>query len=148
MQVRYHLSSIFTTADHQAVTTAGNSFLPGKLVGHPAHMPDNRCLVVSQSSQRIYMALWYYQYMGRRQRVYVPEGHHFIILVQCIAGKLTGHNATENTFHGLTPLLPVLGFALLEQVISIDVIGHDGREIIHRQHPDCLRAQVLIGDNS
>ena len=70
--------------------------------------------------------------MGGRQGIYIPKGHNLLILVQRIAGQFPGHNPAKNTFHVLTLLLPVFGFALLEQVVSINVIGHDGRKIIHR----------------
>jgi hypothetical protein len=132
MQMGHHLPSVLTAADHQAIALSGNTFLPGDLIGHPSHMPQNGCFTIRQGGQRFDMPLRYYQHMCGRQRIYIPEGYNLLILVKRIAGKLAGHNATENTFQGLTSLLPVFGFALLEQVISIDVIGHNGREIIHR----------------
>jgi hypothetical protein len=132
MNVGHHLASVLAAADNKPIALFVNALLPGEFIGHPGHTPDKRYLVVSQIGQRRYMPLGYYQHMGRGQRVDITEGHNLIILVQRIAGKLTGHNSAENTFHGLAFLFSILGSALLEEVISIDVIGHNSREIIHR----------------
>lgn len=132
MEVRHHLSSLLPTADNEPVALFGNAFLPGELIGHACHTPDNRYFFVIQIRQKRDMPLWYYQQMSRSQRVDIPEGHDLIILVKRIAGKLTGHNPAENAFHVLAFLFPVLGPALLKQVIPVDVIGHYGREIIYR----------------
>ncbi len=132
MQVGHHLAPVLATAYHKPITIFGNTLLPGELIGHPDHTPDKRHFVVTQIGQKRDMPLWYYQHVGRGQRVDITEGHDLIILVKRIAGKLTGHNPAENTFHGLAFLFPVLGPALLEEVIPVDVIGHNSREIIHR----------------
>jgi len=132
MEVGHHLAPVLAAADNESVALFGNALLPGELIGHPGHTPDKRYFVASQIGQRRDMPLWYYQHVGWSQRVDIPKGHNLIILVQRIAGKLTGHNPAENTFHGLAFLFSVLGSALLEEVIPIDVIGHNGREIIHR----------------
>ena len=132
MEVGHHLAPVLAAADNESVALFGNAFLPGELIGHPGHTPDKQHFIVIQIRQRRDMPLWYYQYMGRGQRVNITEGHNLVILVKHIAGKLADHNPAENTFHGLAFLFSVLGSALLEEVIPINVIGHNGREIIHR----------------
>ena len=132
MEMGHHLAPVLAAAHHKPVALFGHAFLPGELIGHPGHTPDNRYFVVIQIRQRRDMPLWYYQHVGRGQRIDIPEGHNLIILVQRIAGKFIGRNPAENTFHGLAFIFSVLGSALLEEVIPIDVIGHNGREVIHR----------------
>jgi len=70
--------------------------------------------------------------MDGSQRVDITEGHNLVVLVKRIDGKLAGHDTAENALHELTLLPSVFSFALLEYVIPINVIGHNGREVIHR----------------
>ena len=106
VQVKEGLTAINSCIDDETVTILVDGLLLGDLASYVEQVTGQSLICRSQLVQGVDMPVGYYQYVGGRHGMDIPEGCHQAVLVHDLCRGLTAGNITKDATVQKSPFTP------------------------------------------